>query len=222
MESMKNLNYFLARATLLCWEEKPSNFCWHFLFIFIFIFAFVVSHARVCCFGYREAFVLVVLVVYDSLLVRFCSCCRPYWCHRTWKIFHPATFLACIDVVALQSPALSSPSSTCAPVAPNPLDTPFVLPTGHLDPCTTVAPRSLDVLLRVFVYTPWSIWMFTPCRDVLVPSARWASIFFLSFSFVFVFSPSGDVPFCLLVDLSVLLLPFCIAFVLRWNKNWGG
>lgn len=99
----------------------------------------------------------------------------------------------------------------------SPQKSPFRLPAGCLDPCTTAAFRALNLSLHGFLYAMISIVVHFVLR--CSGSACTLSFTFSIFRLLLVFSPRCADLVHLRVKISVLCAALAIGFVLQWDTG---
>lgn len=139
-----------------CRGRGPYIFVANLDFRFDFLFVCVLCVCIFDVFVYGESFILTSSVVDYFHLFCFCCCFWAEWRSGTSKNMSHRCVLGLHRRWRAAVAHLSSFIATSMPVTPNPLDNSFhTLPTGYLDPYTTVSSRALDLSLRALVCTPW-------------------------------------------------------------------
>lgn len=179
MKPGMTLNYRLARATLLSWEEVSSNMCSHIWFLPVSLFRF-------SCYVYVALMFLATKRPLDLHLllsmIRFLCVLLPVDDHADAMEIgtsRTATPLAYTDAGALRCPAPRCSISTPSPDTTNVPDSfTSIYYTVSWSTDATVPPRALDVPLRFCYCTTWSDLMLIGRRNVLVSPSSLVFFFF--------------------------------------------
>lgn len=161
-----------TRHTIVA-EGGSTRRCWYFGFFFV-----SVSYTWLACAPltfWTTTTPVIVSVCFLSMvqfLFRFCCSYCSARCLATRNTACGYT-AACIDIVMLRSLFLKPTFTTPLPDSLSPLESfAFHYYLVAWSTGATAAPRALDAPLCGSVSTPWSIWMLTSRRDVLVLFAR--------------------------------------------------